>query len=163
MELINALGFDWVIFVSQLINFAILYWLLKKFALDKLMKLLEKRQQDIDMGLKNAQLADQALNQAKAQQEELLNGARKQARTIINEAKQVGKSQEEKIVAEAQMRATKIVENGEKQITLEKNKMLLEVKGELANIIALGVKTVVEQDVRPEKIKQSYLQAGLKA
>ena len=163
MELINALGVDWVLFFSQLVNFAVLYWVLKKFAIPKILALMDKRQNDIEMGIKNAQLADQALSQAKAQQEELLNAARKEARVIINDAKQVGKDQEVKIVESAQSKAQQIVANGEKQVAIEKNKMLLEVKGELADIISLGVKTVVDKDVKPEQINKSYLESGLKA
>ena len=163
MELINALGLNWLTLVSQLINFAILYWLLKKFALDKIIKLMEQRQQDIDTGLKNAQLAEQALNQARGQQEEIILAARHEAKQIIAEGKKLGAAQEQQIIAQAKAQAQSIITTGHQQVELDKNKMLLEVQEQLAQIVSLGVQKVIEETVTPEQINQKYLEVGLKA
>jgi len=163
MELIKALGISWPTLISQLINFGILYFLLKKFALEGLLEAITNRQQEIDSGLQKAKAADDSLAQAKAEQEEILGQARQEAQTIINQARQVGRDQEKTIVESAKVQAQKIVADGEKQVAISKSKMLLEVKAELADIIATGVETMVGQKVKPEEVTSSYLQAGMEA
>jgi F-type H+-transporting ATPase subunit b len=163
MGLLNSLGFSWQTFISQLINFALLYFILKKFALDKIIKALDGRQRQIDEGVKNAGLADVALQQAKKQQDEIIATARKQAREVIIEARSLAQEQEKKIITEAKNQARKIVSAGEKQVQVEHDKMLLEVKDELAEIITIGVERLVETSVNPQEVTTKYLHSGLKA
>ena len=163
MELLTALGVDWKTFIAQLVNFLILYWILRKFALGKIIGFIQKRQDEIDSGVKNAQLAQQALDQAKTQQEEILTNARKKAKNIIGEAKQLGQIQEEKIVQEAKEKAKKIIDSGERQVKVAKEKMILEAKSELTDIITIGLKNLITEKNDPSKISHQYLESGMKA
>ena len=163
MELINALGISWPTVISQLINFALLYFILKKFALEGLLEFITKRQKQIVDGLNNAKKADESLAQAQAQQEEILASARRVASDIIATARTQGQNQEQQIVAAAKQQALKIVADGEKQVAVTKGKMMLEAKSELAAIIATGVRRIVDEKVDPATITADYLQEGVKA
>ncbi|MBQ6154599.1 F0F1 ATP synthase subunit B [bacterium] len=163
MELIKALGLNWAQLISQLINFAILFWLLKKFALTSLLDSIHARQQEIKDGLNNAQAADEALSQAQAKKEQIISEARGQAQQIINEARSQANLQGQEMLEQAKAQATKIVEDGHQQVNISKNKMLLEVKSELADIVAIGVEKMIDQKVDPKQVSDKYLQAGLKA
>ena len=162
MELIRNLGLSWPTLISQLINFGILYFLLKKFALPGLVSAISKRQEEIEQGLSKAKAADESLTQAKKQEEEILGQARQEAQNIIAAARQTGQQQEQQIVADAKSQARKIVADGEKQVATAKTKMMLAVKGELADIIATGVGTLVDKKVTPDEVTSEYLQAGMK-
>ena len=162
MELITALGISWPTLLSQLINFGILYWLLKKFALDGLLEAMQKRQRDIEQGLQNAKAADTSLASATQQKEAILADARHQAQEIIAAARQHGQEQEQQILARAHDESQRVVADGVKQVEVAKGKMLLEVKTELADIIATGVTALVGAHVTPEAVTQEYLQAGIK-
>ncbi len=161
MELLNALGLDIKLFIAQLVNFAILYFFLAKFAIPKVSAMMKARQAEIDAGLQNAEQAGAALEKAKAEEETILAQARSEAAGIIKDSRQKGKLTEEKIVQEAKEQAQKIVANGEKQVATEKEKMILEAKAELAEIISVGMKTITDKEVDAKKIKESYLQQGL--
>ena len=160
MELIKAVGISWPTLLSQLINFGILYWLLKRFALDGLLTAIQKRQHEIEQGLQNAKAADESLASATKQKEDILAEARHQAQEIIAAARQSGQEQEQQILARAQAESQRVVADGVKQVEVEKGKMLLAVKAELAEVIATGVTKMIEQQVTPEQVTAQYLQAG---
>jgi F-type H+-transporting ATPase subunit b len=163
MGLLTSLGVDWVTLVSQLINFTILYLILKKFALDKIIAAMHKRQEEISQGIKNAHTASLALEQAKTQQDEILTDAHQEARKIISEAKTLAKAVESKMLAEAKTQAQEIVATGHKQIEVEKEKMMLAVRSELAEIVALGVERVIGEKVPVTDVRQHFLEVGFKA
>lgn len=54
MELFNALGVDLKILFAQLVNFAILFFVLYKFAYKPLLKLIDDRKDMIEDGVLNA-------------------------------------------------------------------------------------------------------------
>ncbi|MDO5561813.1 MAG: F0F1 ATP synthase subunit B [bacterium] len=161
MELLNALGLDLKVFVAQFVNFAILYFILAKFAIPKVTAMVKARQDEIDAGLKNAEAAQLALEQAQEKEAAVVAQANSQARQIINEAKQKGKQAETKIVAQAKEQAQTILTNGEKQAQTEKAKLMQSAKEELAEIISIGMRNLADEKIDPTKIKDSYLKQGL--
>lgn len=162
-SLLNSLGLDYTIFFSQLVNFIILYVLLKKFALEKLLRSINKRQEMIADGVRNAQNAKLVLVQVKTQQEEIISDARVKAREILAQARQDAKLQTEKITAAAGVKAEQLLADAHEQIQTEKQKMLLEVKNELADIIAIGVAKVADKKVDSSEISRHYLKNNLQA
>ena len=52
--IIKNLGIDWKIFLAQLVNFGIVFFVLKKFAFSPIQKLLKERQSKIEKGLDDA-------------------------------------------------------------------------------------------------------------
>lgn len=162
-SLLNSLGLDFTIFFSQLVNFIILYVLLKKFALEKLLRSINKRQEMIADGVRNAQNAKLVLVQVKTQQEEIISDARAKAREILAQARQDAKLQTEKITAAAGVKAEQLLTDAHEQIQTEKQKMLLEVKNELADIIAIGVAKVADKKVDSSEISRHYLKNNLQA
>ncbi|MBQ6436190.1 F0F1 ATP synthase subunit B [bacterium] len=163
MELIKNLGISWPTLISQLINFAILYFLLKKFALTGLLEAITDRQKEIESGLTKAKQADDSLAKAKQQEDEILGAARVKAQEIIAQARETGRQQEESLVQGAKQQAASIVAAGESQVNAQKAKMMLEVKAELAGIIADGVRSVVGHSVSAAEVKRDYLDSGMKA
>lgn len=162
-SLLNSLGLDFTIFFSQLVNFIILYVLLKKFALEKLLRSINKRQEMIADGVRNAQNAKLVLVQVKTQQEEIISDARAKAREILAQARQDAKLQTEKITAAAGVKADQLLADAHEQIQTEKQKMLLEVKNELADIIAIGVAKVADKKIDSSEISRHYLKNNLQA
>ena len=50
MELLGNLGINGKLFMAQLINFAILFFILRKFAYQPILKVLDERKDKIDKG-----------------------------------------------------------------------------------------------------------------
>jgi F-type H+-transporting ATPase subunit b len=112
----DALGINLGFFIAQLINFGIIFLLLRAFAWGPLMRFLDKRSAEIAKGLEDAQVAAEARANAEAQAQKILADARAEAQKIVAEARagaeerarpivQAAEADAEKIRAEARIRA----------------------------------------------------------
>ena len=75
--LLDALGFNWKILLANVVNFLILLFLLSKIGLKPMRKFIEKRQQEIQEGIDNAQKASKALENAQEESRALISQAQK--------------------------------------------------------------------------------------
>src|SRR5437870_10658982 len=55
MEILKNFGFEPILFIAQIVNFVIIYLILKKFLYKPVLKLLKDRKQTIAGGLKQAE------------------------------------------------------------------------------------------------------------
>jgi F-type H+-transporting ATPase subunit b len=99
-------GFNTQLFISQVISFCVVAFLLHRFAYKPILKVLEERRQKIAEGLANAEKIKQELASAQAKSQELINQAGAQANKIIEEARaaaaKVTEQETQKAVATAQ-------------------------------------------------------------
>ncbi|MDR0462650.1 MAG: F0F1 ATP synthase subunit B [Pseudomonadales bacterium] len=163
MGIIEAFNIDLRILIAQFINFAILYFILKKFVWGKVVGFLEKRQSEIDQGLDDAQKAAKDLAAAEVEKEKIIIHARKQAAEIIGEAETKASELSSEIIFEAKDKVDKMIAKSEAQIAEDKEQMFKDVQNQLADIVVTGVQNVVDQDVDKNQVNQKYLSEGLHA
>jgi F-type H+-transporting ATPase subunit b len=129
MEIVKQFGLDPVLLIAQIINFLIIFFILKKFAFRPILTLLESRKKTIQEGLGNAKLAKEALDAAiekekqilqKAQKEsqELLSAAQKQAEQLRSDIEEKTKMQVESMLADAHEKILKESKEQEKRIAV---------------------------------------------
>src|SRR5687768_6429750 len=83
----RAFGFNVPLFISQVISFLIVAFLLHRFAYKPVLKVLEQRRQEIATGLANAERIKQELAQTEAARQQVLTQANTQANKLIEEAR----------------------------------------------------------------------------
>src|SRR6187455_1003286 len=79
-------GFQTQLFISQVISFSIVAFLLHRFAYKPILKVLEERRQTISQSLANAEKIKQELANAQVKANEILAQANAQANKNIEEA-----------------------------------------------------------------------------
>src|SRR3989344_3735833 len=121
MELLEKLGIDGRLLLWQVINFAILFVVLRKFAYRPILEILRKRAETIQKGFEDAEKAKAALHDAREEREKIIREARKQASAILNDAEESGRS----------------------DVAREREQMFKEAKKEVGALVALGVDKVV--------------------
>ena len=87
MDLAKEFGIDWPLLVAQIVNFLIVFFVLKRFAYKPLLDLLKNREKTIKQGIKNADDARVALEQAQEKETTILKNAQAEARKLIEETK----------------------------------------------------------------------------
>ncbi len=144
LSILGKVGFDWQVALANLVNFLIIFFILKKFAFKPIGKIIKERQEKIQKGLDDAKQAEAALSVAHNTKEEIIKEAKDEARKIVTKGEVLGKS----IVKDAEAKAILEKENILKQARLdaEKEKQNMEdiFNKESADIIASGVKSLVE-------------------
>lgn len=88
--LLGTFGIDIKLFLAQLLNFAIVVFVLSKWVFKPLMKKMEERRMIVEEGLQKAVQADEALKGAKESEAMIVREARNQAKEIVDEGKTRG-------------------------------------------------------------------------
>ena len=149
-----VLGIDPLAIALQAGTFLVLFVIIRKFALAKIVDTLESRRTTIEEGLKNAEDIEVQKAELEKKNEKALADARSEADGII------GKSHEEAgaIVAEAQARASEqaqdIVAKAKAQAEAEAEKVRLQLKSEMLGLVSEATETVLEEKMTDAKDQQ---------
>lgn len=151
MEVLAKLGVDGKLLLAQAINFAVLFWVLRRFAYQPMLDFLEKRTERIEKGLADAEAAKKKLEAVAAEEKKVLAEARSEARSIIALAEESAKKRDAERMAETETRVKRFLEEAEAKITEEKEKALQGAKAEIATLVTLGVEKILKEKVDAKK------------
>ncbi len=101
-------------------NFAILFFLLKKFVFKSFSETLKKRREKIELGLKKTEEAQATLEKIRVQEKEIREAGERSARELVKDAQVSAEKKREAILALAEEEKQKIIlaakETAEKEI-----------------------------------------------
>lgn len=124
-------GWEWRLFVSQLVLFIIVALVLTKFAYKPLLAMLEMRRKQIAESLENAEKTKQELANAQVKAQEILNQASATGNKLIEEARQsaakVLEVESQKAIATANDIITKARQANEAELVRMKGELRKEV------------------------------------
>lgn len=152
-ELIKTFHIEVNLLVAQMVNFAIVLFVLYRFAYKPVLKTLNSRTNKIEKGLADADAAGKKLEEIVEKEKEVMVNAKKEAQEIIKTAEEQAKANSMSIVLEARNQSEKLLVSAKSQIEQEKNKMLAEVKGEIANLVVLATEKIIGEKLDKEKDK----------
>ena len=137
-------------FVFNLINFAILLYLLKRILFKPALAYLDRRREQIAAQMEAARVSEEKAAQLAAQRQESLHTALEQNRRTVEEAKH----RAEEIVAQAKedakQEADRILAEARRQIEQERAQMGQELRRAYAEIAVLGASRILDREVRLE-------------
>jgi F-type H+-transporting ATPase subunit b len=131
----EAFGFDIWIFLSQIISFVIVALLLRRFAYQPILKVLEERRQRIAEGLLNADKIKQQLAESEKRYAEILAKANDTAQKMIDEARESSAHLAERKQQEAIVAAEQIVAKAREASAIEHERTMTELKRELGRLV----------------------------
>jgi len=109
------------VFLAQLINFGIIFFLFRKFVADKLIVLMKKRHAELEKAYNAMHLFDEMVQVAEEEKRKMLTDALHQKDLLISEATQLAEKKQETILQEANKKAQFIAtEAMQKVANLEK-------------------------------------------
>ena len=86
IEGLSRIGFDWQVALANTINFLIVFFILKKFVLPPIKKMIEERQKLINEGLDKTSMAETRLKEIDEMGKNTLREAKQEASKIITAA-----------------------------------------------------------------------------
>jgi F-type H+-transporting ATPase subunit b len=107
-DLLGGFGINALAFISQLVSFGIVFFLLWRWGFPAVTKTLDRRQAIIREGIENAEKAKRDLEEATAHADQLLQNARIQAQETIAQAAKLADNEASRIQEEAYARAAQI-------------------------------------------------------
>src|SRR4029077_15949108 len=100
-ETADTFGWNWKLFLSQVISFCIFAFLLQRFAKKPILAILEERRRTIEEGQLNADKIKKELAEAEKRYQEIVAKANADAQKMIDETRQSAASLSERKQQEA--------------------------------------------------------------
>ena len=143
-------GVYWPNLIAQVILFAIVYFVLKKFAFRPVIAMLEERRRRIEEGQLNAEKIKKQLAEAQAKYEEILAKANAESQRLIEEVRASGDRLAEQKRQEAIAAAEQIALKAQESISLERDRVMAEMKRELGGLVVETTARVTGKVLSPE-------------
>src|SRR6202008_2535975 len=118
-ETADTFGWNWQLFLSQVISFCIVAFLLRRFAYKPILAVLEERRRKIEEGQLNAEKIRKELAEAEKRYQEIIAKADANAQRMIDEARQSAANLSERKQQEAIVSAEQIVAKAKEAAALE--------------------------------------------
>ena len=129
------------------INIFILFFLLSYLLFNPVRDVLEKRKQKIAQELAAAAGDMASASALKEEYEAKLKNVNKEAEDILEAARKKAKTRENEIIDEARAEASRIVERANREIELEKKKAIDDLKQAVVNIASLMAQKAVGNSI----------------
>ena len=134
-----------------IINLVVFYLLLKKFLFKPVMGIMEKREQTIADGLKNASDRQEEAEALKKEYESALSGAKEESVKIVENARVEAKRQ-----SDADRRADATIERARKTIETERKQALDGVETQIAGLAMQAARKIVDEETRKQGNQAIY-------
>lgn len=154
MELFTALGIDIRILIAQLINFAVLVFVLYRFTYNPVLELLEDRKKKIKQSSADVEASEKLLRTAKDESDEIILAAKKEARIVIEEAQVTAEESAGVILEAAKSDTVKLAEEARKKIQLEKDQIMSEVQDDMTQLVVTATEKLIQKRYETEDDKQ---------
>ena len=148
MEILKDFGVQPILLLAQIVNFAILLYLLKRFLYKPILKVLEERRNKIETSMKQAEEIQKRFDETAKKQEEVLDKARSDASKIIEGAKEEAKVLSATIQKEAKDATEATIKRTQEVLELEKQKMITEAKNQIIDVVAAATERVVAKTLK---------------
>ncbi|MDT3662775.1 MAG: F0F1 ATP synthase subunit B [Anaerobiospirillum sp.] len=132
-------------FLGQAVAFVIFVVLCMKYVWPPLMSALEKRQKEIADGLANAEKAKKNLELAKTNAAEALRQAKAEAQQIIDDANKQRAMILDRAAEEATTEKNRIVQAAKAEIEAERNKAREELRAEVIALAIAGAEKILDK------------------
>ena len=129
MEILKDFGVSPILLGAQIINFLIVFYLLKRFLYKPVLDVLKKREDEIKKGLQEAEKGRKLLEETEGKEKKILRNARLKADEVVKNAKAQG----EEILRESDQKAKK-----------QSEKILLDAKDAIEQESAKAEKELME-------------------
>ena len=159
MELIQP-GIGLIFWMT--LSFAVLLYILGKFAWKPIMKMLNEREETIDKALHAADKAREEMKQLKFDNEKLLKQAKEERDAILNDARKI----RDKIIEEAKVKAgeesDRIVEGARERIEDEKMAAVVDLKNQMAKLSIDIAEKILKEELSQGKKQEELINKLMK-
>jgi F-type H+-transporting ATPase subunit b len=131
----ETFGWNWKLFLSQVISFCIVAYLLQRFAYKPILAVLEERRRKIEEGQINAEKIKKELAQAEKRYQEIIAKANADAQKMIEEARDSAAHLSDRKQQDAIGAAEQIIAKAREAAALEHDRTMESLKHELGRLV----------------------------
>src|SRR3990167_1544212 len=126
MEIINNFGLDPLLLGAQIVNFLIIFFILKRFAYKPVLDILKKREDSIKEGLRQAEEGKKMLKDSQKRAEKRITDARNHAIELAKGTEENAKRQVEKMRTAAREQIMQEARESEKGVAIKVSELAVD-------------------------------------
>ena len=149
-ETLQSMGIQWPKLIAQAINFAIVLFILWRWAYRPVFAMLDARREKIAEAMANADKIKADLAQTEAERRDILAKAGDQANKLIEEARAAAARVREQETQKAVATAEQILVKAREAAVQDHNRMLQELKREVGRLVVQTTSTVTGKILTPD-------------
>ncbi len=157
--LLGTLGINWKLFLAQLVNFAIVLFVLWKWVFTPVAKGLEARTKKIEQSLNDAESITKEKEEFTVWKNKQMSVARAEAADIVIAAKKEAEGVKTEILEKTKLEQEKLAAQAKANLIAEQAKALAEAKTEIAGLVVAATQAIIKQKLDPTKDKELIKQA----
>ncbi len=146
----HVFGVDWPHLAAQIISFCIVCAILYRLAYRPILKMLEERRRQIELGLANAEKIKAELARTEAMRQEVMVQANVQATRLIEEARAAAARVQQEETQKAITAAEQIIVKSREAAAQDYAHMLAELKREVGRLVVQTTASVTGKILTPE-------------
>lgn len=149
-DLLNALGIQWPVLLAQIVNFAILVFILARYVYKPLIGVIDRRRQVIADSMRQAKEIEQNKEELDRERVAILRKADEQAGALLERAKKEADAIRVEIEATAKATAKSTLNKGGEQLEHERSTMMRDIQHQLAHAIVLSAEKILRREFSKE-------------
>ena len=146
----DMFGWNWKLFLSQVISFCIVAFLLRRFAYRPILAVLEERRRKIEEGQLNAEKIRKELAEAEKRYQEIVAKGNADAQKMIDEARDSAAHLSERKQQEAVTAAEQIMAKAREASAIEHERTMTQLKRELGRLVVDTTAKVTGKVLTPD-------------
>lgn len=154
-QLLDQLGINWQLLLSQGVNFILLLIVLRIFVYKPLLTLLRERREKIEGGLMKAEEAEVRLREVDQIGKQKIKEAEGEVFNILKKTETDAKTLEARLLAEAHRKEEEAVNAAAARLRTQEENSRREMEKEAAALVRLAITKTVE--LSPEKIDDALI------
>ncbi|MCM1032568.1 MAG: F0F1 ATP synthase subunit B [Odoribacter sp.] len=143
------------------VSFAVLFFILWKFAWPVILKSVDKRADLIDKGVEYARSAKEQLDNARQSAQEVINEARRQQADMMRDADRIKTQMIEDARQSAQAEAQKVMDNAKLQIQQQQKEAQLQFRNQVSEFALEIASKVVKNQLKDEQTQTKLVNSLL--
>ena len=151
------LGINPLYLLAQLLNLAILFVVLYKFAFKRFQTMFDERSERIKKGLEDAEVAGKRAAEAEEAYQERIEQADRERRAILAKAAQEAEKLKEDVLAKAQEEARQIITKEREDFEVQREQAEAELRGQMTDLVIMATRKVVEQTTMDEPAQRRLI------
>ena len=159
MELVNP-GLGLIFWMT--LSFAIVIWVLGKFAWKPIMKALKERERSIDDALHAADKAREDMKALQFSNEQLLKEAKEERDAMLRDARKIRENVIEEAKQKAVEESNRILENAKENIHYEKMAAITELKNQIASLSIDIAEKIIKEKLSVEGKHKELIEKWMK-
>lgn len=157
------LEFDWISILCTVINLLILFVLMKLFLFKPVNKIIEKRQEEADQQIKEANDAKEEAVRLQTEYENTMQGIEEERNQKMAETYKEATAEYDRIVNEAHSEAESLITEAKADAEIEKAKILRRAESDITDMVIAATAKVVAAKSDEETDRALYEQFLTKA